>query len=45
MQVLIVDDEPYMVDYLRKLVDWEQWNNMDLSMSIRRAEALWQEIC
>ena len=25
MQVLIVDDEPYMVDYLRKLVDWEQY--------------------
>lgn len=24
MRVLIVDDEPYMVDYLRKLVDWEQ---------------------
>ena len=25
MQVLIVDDEPYMVDYLRKRVDWEQY--------------------
>lgn len=23
MQVLIVDDEPYMVEYLKKLVDWE----------------------
>lgn len=25
MQVLIVDDEPYMVDYLRKLVDWNAY--------------------
>ena len=25
MQILIVDDEPYMVDYLRKLVDWNAY--------------------
>lgn len=42
MQVLIVDDEPYMVDYLRKLVDWEQYG---FEHVYTRAEALWQEIC
>lgn len=25
MKVLIVDDEPYMVEYLEKLIDWEQF--------------------
>ena len=25
MKVLIVDDEMYMVDYIRKLIDWESY--------------------
>lgn len=25
MKVLIVDDEPYMIDYIKKLVDWESY--------------------
>lgn len=25
MQVLIVDDEAYMADYIRKIIDWEQY--------------------